>query len=78
MNNFPRPQNVLSNVKEVVKPKNPASLNSTLSIIVELGIVKDIEVKGNSMTYEEIRGAFRLAQQVYEKKVLEEALETDN
>ena len=79
MENFSKPQNILSNLKDLAPvARNPANLNSNLSIIIENGIVKDLEVKGNSMTFEEMRAAFKLAQQIYEKKVLEEALETDS
>ena len=55
--------------------RTPESINSVLTIVIDAGTIKDIVVEGTSLTNEEVQAALNLGQQVYEKQILEEALE---
>lgn len=59
----------------VVTPRTIESLNSTIDIVVENSIVKDLVVMGSALTYEELKEALELGQRLFDAELLNKALE---
>ena len=54
--------------------QNGEPITATVTIAIEKGIITDLVVDGSPMTYENVVAALRQSSQLYENKVIQEAL----